>query len=193
MNLSVQGSALPTAPLSATLQSRVPARSTTAASYKFTIVLFQKTLRLEPMAQSSFVKQKHASERNGCEREHTNRDRKRGYSTASREESSTVAITSPMTRRAALQAPAHKGKRSATVLLKLDPGGLANNGGPTNTVAELEGSVSVDAVSSTECGNLANVDQRGKPRPDPAKTGRCPATFARLSYWSRPPLQPPQP
>ena len=51
--------------------------------------------------------------------------------------------------------------------LKLGP--LANNGGPTDTHALLEGSVAIDAVPQNECtdqnGNPVPVDQRGTPRP----------------------------
>ncbi|HVN29367.1 MAG TPA: choice-of-anchor Q domain-containing protein [Candidatus Binataceae bacterium] len=55
----------------------------------------------------------------------------------------------------------------------LDPPGLANNGGPTQTIALLQGSPAIDAIPFTACLDQANplqqimVDQRGEPRPDP--------------------------
>ena len=56
--------------------------------------------------------------------------------------------------------------------LKLDPQGLHNNGGPTETIALLEGSTAVDQVPVADCTDLASgdpitTDQRGEPRPDP--------------------------
>ncbi len=46
----------------------------------------------------------------------------------------------------------------------LDPNGLANNGGPTQTVALEPGSFAVDAIPIALC---PPTDQRGQPRPDP--------------------------
>jgi CSLREA domain-containing protein len=53
--------------------------------------------------------------------------------------------------------------------LKLDPDGLKNNGGPTQTLALLAGSVALDAGDAAVCSNalVANLDQRGSPRPQP--------------------------
>jgi predicted outer membrane repeat protein len=52
----------------------------------------------------------------------------------------------------------------------LDPAGLANNGGPTQTIALLSGSAAIDAIPVAECtdqqGNRLTTDQRGFPRPD---------------------------
>jgi predicted outer membrane repeat protein len=52
----------------------------------------------------------------------------------------------------------------------LDPAGLANNGGPTQTIALLEGSPAIDAIPLDSCtdpaGNRLATDQRGLPRPD---------------------------
>jgi predicted outer membrane repeat protein len=44
---------------------------------------------------------------------------------------------------------------------QLDPNGLQNNGGPTQTIALLPGSVAIDAATC-----LQSTDQRGFPRPD---------------------------
>jgi hypothetical protein len=52
----------------------------------------------------------------------------------------------------------------------LDPAGLANNGGPTDTIALLSGSPAIDAIPLDSCidqdGNPLTTDQRGFPRPD---------------------------
>ena len=52
----------------------------------------------------------------------------------------------------------------------LDPGGLQNNGGPTQTVALLPGGAAVDAIPVSNCTNVAGdepvaTDQRGVSRP----------------------------
>jgi CSLREA domain-containing protein len=51
-----------------------------------------------------------------------------------------------------------------------DPAGLADNGGPTQTVALLSGSPAIDAIPLGSCtdqdGNPLTTDQRGFPRPD---------------------------
>jgi hypothetical protein len=47
---------------------------------------------------------------------------------------------------------------------KLDPAGLKNNGGPTQTIALLSGSPAIDQIPSAVC--LVATDQRGFPRPD---------------------------
>ncbi len=47
----------------------------------------------------------------------------------------------------------------------LDPGGLADNGGPTQTIALESGSYAIDAIPLANC---PSTDQRGAPRPDPA-------------------------
>ncbi|MFZ0418604.1 MAG: choice-of-anchor Q domain-containing protein [Candidatus Sulfotelmatobacter sp.] len=48
-------------------------------------------------------------------------------------------------------------------------GTLQNNGGPTQTISELPGSVTIDAGNPSGCtdgnGNLLTTDQRGAPRP----------------------------
>jgi hypothetical protein len=46
----------------------------------------------------------------------------------------------------------------------LDPSGLQNNGGPTQTIALLSTSVAVDAIPAVPCAASA-TDQRGVPRP----------------------------
>jgi CSLREA domain-containing protein len=54
----------------------------------------------------------------------------------------------------------------------LDPAGLANNGGPTPTIALLPGSPAIDAIPLAHCTDQASppnpiiTDQRGFPRPD---------------------------
>jgi Right handed beta helix region len=47
---------------------------------------------------------------------------------------------------------------------QLDPAGLKNNGGPTQTIALLPGSPAIDQIPSAMC--LVDTDQRGFPRPD---------------------------
>jgi hypothetical protein len=54
----------------------------------------------------------------------------------------------------------------------LDPAGLSNNGGPTQTIALLEGSPAIDAIPLADCIDKASppnpiiTDQRNFPRPD---------------------------
>jgi hypothetical protein len=58
----------------------------------------------------------------------------------------------------------------------LDPAGLANNGGPTQTVALLSGSPAIDAIPVANCTDQARtpnpiiIDQRLFPRPDSEET-----------------------
>ncbi len=65
-----------------------------------------------------------------------------------------------------------------TASAPIDPllGPLANNGGPTQTMALLPGSPAVNAVGASGCtdarGAPLTVDQRGFPRPDPT-SNRC--------------------
>jgi hypothetical protein len=58
----------------------------------------------------------------------------------------------------------------------LSTAGLANNGGPTQTIALLSGSPAIDAIPLDSCldqvGNQLTTDQRGFPRPD-AGEGVC--------------------
>ena len=53
---------------------------------------------------------------------------------------------------------------------KLDPAGLNNNGGPTQTIALVVGSPAIDAIPLDSCtdqaGNPLTTDQRGFARPD---------------------------
>jgi hypothetical protein len=55
---------------------------------------------------------------------------------------------------------------------KLDPAGLASNGGPTQTIALLTGSAAIDAVPTANCldasGASLTADQRGISRPQGA-------------------------
>ena len=61
---------------------------------------------------------------------------------------------------------------------KLDPAGLRNNGGPTQTIALLAGSPAIDAMPLADCTDQAAppnpiiTDQRGSPRPD-ASEANC--------------------
>jgi len=52
-----------------------------------------------------------------------------------------------------------------------------NNGGPTQTMALLPGSLAIDAGNPSGCtdgqGHLLKTDQRGQPRPDKEDTGGC--------------------
>jgi len=56
---------------------------------------------------------------------------------------------------------------------KLDPNGLQNNGGPTQTIALLSASPAMDAIPVADCtdemSNPITTDQRGFPRPDAAE------------------------
>jgi len=60
----------------------------------------------------------------------------------------------------------------------LSPGGLADNGGPTQTIALQSGSPAIDAIPVADCTDQASppnpitTDQRGFPRPD-AKEQVC--------------------
>jgi hypothetical protein len=49
---------------------------------------------------------------------------------------------------------------------RLDPAGLYNNGGPTQTIALLAGSPAIDAIPLYWCTDQLTADQRGFPRPD---------------------------
>jgi hypothetical protein len=50
---------------------------------------------------------------------------------------------------------------------KLDPNGLQNNGGPTQTIALLASSPAIDTIPVANC---PSTDQRGDPRPDNGET-----------------------
>jgi len=56
-------------------------------------------------------------------------------------------------------------------------GPLQNNGGPTQTMALLRGSLAIDAGNPSGCtdghGHLLKTDQRGQPRPDKEDTDGC--------------------
>jgi hypothetical protein len=57
----------------------------------------------------------------------------------------------------------------------LSTDGLANNGGPTETIALVSGSPAIDAIPVADCTDQASppkaitTDQRGMPRPDPGE------------------------
>jgi CSLREA domain-containing protein len=57
---------------------------------------------------------------------------------------------------------------------QLNPAGLRNNGGPTQTIALLAVSPAIDAIPHASCtdqtGKQLTTDQRGFPRPDPGET-----------------------
>ena len=66
--------------------------------------------------------------------------------------------------------------------LHLDPAGLANNGGPTQTIALEPNSEAVDFISVASCTDQSSptplpvtTDQRGFPRPDPGNPDFCDA------------------
>src|SRR5271170_6223643 len=66
--------------------------------------------------------------------------------------------------------------------LNLDPAGLANNGGPTKTIALEPNSQAVDFIPVAECTDQSTptplpltTDQRGFPRPDPGNPNFCDA------------------
>ncbi len=64
--------------------------------------------------------------------------------------------------------------------LFLDPGGLANNGGPTETIALPPISQAVDFIPVADCidqstGFALTTDQRGMPRPDAGNPNFCDA------------------
>src|SRR5277367_4480432 len=65
--------------------------------------------------------------------------------------------------------------------LNLDPAGLANNGGPTKTIALEPNSQAVDFIPVLDCTDQSmppvqlTTDQRGFPRPDPGNPTFCDA------------------
>jgi hypothetical protein len=66
--------------------------------------------------------------------------------------------------------------------LHLDPAGLANNGGPTQTIALEPNSEAVDFIPAASCTDQSSptplpltTDQRGLPRPDPGNPNFCDA------------------
>jgi Right handed beta helix region len=66
--------------------------------------------------------------------------------------------------------------------LHLDPAGLANNGGPTQTIALEPNSQAIDFIPVAECTDQSSptplpvtTDQRGLPRPDPGNPLFCDA------------------
>ena len=65
--------------------------------------------------------------------------------------------------------------------LHLDPAGLQNNGGPTNTIALEPNSQAVDFIPVADCTDQSlpavqlMTDQRGFPRPDPGNPNFCDA------------------
>jgi hypothetical protein len=56
--------------------------------------------------------------------------------------------------------------------LKLDPAGLAGNGGPAKTIALEPGSPAIDAIPASS-GLCQATDQRGNTRPDEAGEASC--------------------
>ena len=59
------------------------------------------------------------------------------------------------------------------ITLNLDPAGLQNNGGPTQTIALEPNSQAVDFIPVASC--TVSTDQRGFPRPDSGNTNFCDA------------------
>jgi hypothetical protein len=87
------------------------------------------------------------------------------------------------------------GSRNGTNL-QLNPSGLANNGGPTPTIAVLPSSPAIDVIppaSFTDQAippNQLTTDQRGLPRPDP---GEAVCDAGALEFQDPPPPPQPQP
>jgi hypothetical protein len=70
----------------------------------------------------------------------------------------------------------------ASTTLHLDPAGLQNNGGPTQTIALEPNSQAVDFIPVADCADQSSptpvkltTDQRGFPRPDPGNPDFCDA------------------
>jgi hypothetical protein len=81
-------------------------------------------------------------------------------------------------------------------LLNIAPllGSLTFNGGPTPTVAELSGSPTIDAgTSSSRLGTIPTTDQRGAPRPDVAGTNPDIGAFEFQAPPTPTPTPPPTP
>ena len=70
---------------------------------------------------------------------------------------------------------------SSTSAVGLDPAGLQNNGGPTQTIALEPNSQAVDFIPLADCTDQSmppvqlTTDQRGLPRPDPGNPNFCDA------------------
>ena len=69
-----------------------------------------------------------------------------------------------------------------STMLHLDPAGLANNGGPTDTIALEPNSQAVEFIPVADCTDQSSPtpiqltdDQRGDPRPDPGNPNFCSA------------------
>jgi hypothetical protein len=79
-----------------------------------------------------------------------------------------------------IEAPSGTSINNSTTL-HLDPAGLRNNGGPTNTIALEPNSEAVDFIPVAECTDQSmppvqlTTDQRGFPRPDPGNPNFCDA------------------
>jgi CSLREA domain-containing protein len=72
----------------------------------------------------------------------------------------------------------------------LDPAGLKDNGGPTQTIALLPTSPAVDSVPIADC---PSTDQRGNPRPDPEDSDLANAACDIGAYESSDPSPTPTP
>ena len=79
-----------------------------------------------------------------------------------------------------IEAPSGTSINNSTTL-HLDPAGLRNNGGPTNTIALEPNSEAVDFIPVADCTDQSmppvqlTTDQRGLPRPDPGNPEFCDA------------------
>ena len=80
-----------------------------------------------------------------------------------------------------IEAPSGTSINNSTTL-HLDPAGLRNNGGPTNTIALEPNSEAVDFIPVAECTDQSTptplpltTDQRSFPRPDPGNPNFCDA------------------
>ncbi len=68
----------------------------------------------------------------------------------------------------------------------LDPDGLLDNGGPTRTIALVEGSPAIDQIPFNACldqnSQPLKVDQRGEPRPDPEDGANGPCDIGAYEF-----------
>ena len=72
-----------------------------------------------------------------------------------------------------LSCPVLSGTSVDGITLNLDPAGLQNNGGPTQTIALEPNSQAVDFIPVASC--TVSTDQRGFPRPDSGNLNFCDA------------------
>ena len=71
----------------------------------------------------------------------------------------------------------------------LDPDGLEDNGGPTQTISLLSTSPAVDAIPVANC--PVTTDQRGAPRPDPEDAGNAACDIGAFEFGAVVPIPTP--